>query len=350
MKKIMFIFSFLFVCSLLSAAELKQEYCYVLFPVDSQPLKKIDMCISYQSQDMDKIPLNADGITINSDEYTCYNAIFNAIKTNSVDGIKLFIYEPTEAKQKRITGLLKILNNYWNNISKNRTPKLVKIIQYGDNKAFFIRVPDLNTSDFSVLYISIKTVNGKDFFIDSPDEMNPPFLAIISYNLKKGENFFHDIKNYQYRYPIADGKNSVILYFNGKPETVDLTKHEKQDSLLLTFAQNAFESMSKDYDCYPDFYSEASAKRISQSINTNQKTKDYLGNGIRNYTKIYFVIDAQPIDILFYEFPAVGGKEINYVLDNGDHNYRFVNFSSSNPLSEIISTLNQEFIPQILKK
>jgi len=350
MKKIIFIFGFLFVCALMSAAELKQEYCYVLFPVDSQPLKKINMCLSYQSREMAKIPLNADGVTVNLDEYACYNAVFNAIKTNSVDGIKPFIYEPAEAKQKQISGLLKILNNYWNNISKNTMPQLVKIIQYGDSKAFFIRCRNPETSKVSVLYIPIRTVNGQDFFIDAPDEMNPPFLSVIANNLTAGENFYHEINAYQYQYPIIDGKNSVILYFNGSPANVDLTKDEKQESSLLTFAQNAYQSMSQDYNCYPDFYSAASAKRISQSISANQKTKDYLGNGIRNYTKISFVINAQPIYILFYEFPAVGGQEINYVLDHGDHLYRFVNFSSYNPVSEIISKLDQKLIPQTLKK
>lgn len=80
MRKTVFIFGFLFICAFLSAVELKQEYCYILFPNDSQPLKKIDMCISYQSQDMAKIPLNTDGVTINADGYACYNAVFNAIK------------------------------------------------------------------------------------------------------------------------------------------------------------------------------------------------------------------------------------------------------------------------------
>lgn len=264
--------------------------------------------------------------------------------------MKPFIHEPTEAKEKQITGILKFCNNYWKNISKNAAPKLVKIIHYGDCKAFFICGRNPNTSDILVLYIPIKTVTGHDFFVDAPDEMNPPFLSIITYNLMAGKNFYQDINAYQYQYPIVSGNNSVILYFNGKAESIDLTKAEKQDSLPLTFAQRAFESLSKDYNTYPDFYSETSAKRITQSINANPKTKDGLEKTIRNYTKISFIIDAQPIYILFYEFPAVKGKEINYVLDNGDNNYRFVNFSSYNPVSEIISTLNKDFIPQTLKK
>ena len=346
MKKIIFTFMCILPFNILWAGALRHEAIDVLFSVDSAPLQKINMSISFNAHNMNNISIDNDGVTIKTDGYECYNAIINSIRNNSTDGMKKYIYENNQDKEKQVSGILRFLNNYWNNVTQNATPKLVKIVYFGNKKAFFIQFHHANTKKSFVLYIPIQRIAGNDYFVDNPDAMNPPFLSLITYTLMNGGDFNAKTDTFKCKYSLVDGENGVFLHFNGTIVSIELKNSKEVSSSLLSFAISAYHSMIKQFNTYADFYSAKSAARIAQNVKNNPKTQEYLENGIRNYDQIYYKIDADPISILFYKFPAIDGTQTAYVMSI-DKNYRFINFSSSNPVSNIFMHFNTDKVAYI---
>jgi hypothetical protein len=338
-----------------SASEIKREFCDVLFSIDARAKQSINMKLTFSSKNMTDIPLNQDGITIASDRYVCYNRMLSAIQNNSFELMRSFIYESTEAKIKQASGIIRLLNNYWNNAFNGANPKLVKIIQFSNYSVFFIRSSKKNPFGFYVMYFSVKTINDQDFIADFGNDINLPFLSFIADAIAQDTKFPNDSANeYQYSYPLVQGDDKVFLHFNGEKMSVDLRENGTDDSPLIAFARKAYKNINERFDSYVDFYSAYSADRIRKSTKGYPGVENRLKDSFKDYSKLIFVIDADPLYVLFYEYPEIKGVSMPKFVEKSQSGYHFVNFYMINDVSEVLNkithTLEDELRRQDMKE
>ena len=313
---------------------LDKESYNALLSIDSAPIKPVDLCISFFTKNIKDVPLNADGMSIVGREYECYNNVLEAIRTNSVSKVKPYLYEFSNDKKKRLTAQINLLNKYWVNISSKTSPRLVKIVNFGDNNVFFLRVPNKNNSGYLVLYIHTRKISGSDFWIWSGAETNQPALSLITYLLMEKDISQVKSDNYKNSLPLTGGENGIILYFNGKKVFVNLDE-KNNDSPLLSFCHNAFVGIKENFDSYPSFFSQFVSQKIAEDIKKNKLTQQYLQNEWNKANRLIYIIDASPMYIILYEYPGINSITPRFVYNNGQR-YYFVNSFDINPLSEIL--------------
>jgi len=152
----------------------RESYKVISRTYDGSSVQPVDVGISFFSEDLSNIQFEEDGICIKGDGYECYNGVIRAIQNNDMTELRKHALEH---------GFNEILKPVWlkniNSAFQEMKPELVKIVKFGDYKVFFVKFPREHDSKHRGFHISVKNIDGKDFWISYFEETLGYALGMI---------------------------------------------------------------------------------------------------------------------------------------------------------------------------
>lgn len=374
------VFAVFAIISLISHSALTKDYKTVYLPIpvgiDLERSVESSMVIKVDTKSYDNIGFKEFTSKYKKPEETRFKDLILALRDKDYTKVTAMTNNGSDRTEENMKALINHFSNSFSieNLGKDfEGLKIIKCVKFGNQILFIWTSESLSDSDnvpyFS--YLRFQKDNSGSILWNTDYTINPLCNILRDIIWKQvetpGTYLPRESATLKYKVPlIEDGhKKQAYLCFDGMVCDVNTYSDSISSNEIISFYQEAYHTLrNQGIGEFSKYYTESSGKKI---FDWYSKTEDYnkyaLGELIKNERKIVFVLNGDPVFLVFYYNPKY--KITNDVMNHIKYEYiirengtlKFTNYAYGDAFDQLLGNGEQlqnpflkSFIKEIIEK